>query len=184
MRPTDELIKEHSAISVMLDILVAACEKLSSGETVDADDLEHMLAFFKGFADGCHHRKEEQYLFPELEKIGIGRERGPVGVMLAEHDLGRKYIKGMTQALEEMKRGDGQSVPAFTQNARAYVNLLRAHIEKENNVLFPMAEMHLGNEAKVRLAEGFEVLEKEEIGEGRHEELHGLLGILKAEYLG
>lgn len=183
MRPTDELVQEHAAISTMLDVLDSACERLDSGEDVDTRDLDRMLEFLKVFADGCHHRKEEGFLFPELEKVGIGRERGPVGVMLAEHDLGRKYIKGMTQALEGMKSGDGRQVPSFTQNARAYIHLLRAHIEKENNVLFPMAEMRLGNEVKQQLASGFAKLEKEEIGEGRHEEFHVLLGTLKSTYL-
>jgi hemerythrin-like domain-containing protein len=57
------------------------------------------------------------------------------------------------------------------------------HIEKENNVLFPMADARLSPEAHRGLIKDFEKLELEEVGAGKHEEFHQVLHELKAAYL-
>jgi len=59
------------------------------------------------------------------------------------------------------------------------VGIPRDHIYKENNVLFPMADAHLGEGEMERLKAAFEKVESERIGEGKHEELHRLLNQLK-----
>ena len=182
-KPTEELMKEHSAIQLMLEILSEACTRLESGGKVVVTDLEKMLEFLKEFADGCHHAKEERHLFPALERAGIPRERGPIGVMLAEHNLGRSHIRRMSSAISGLAAGDTRAKEEFVQNARAYVHLLTMHIEKENKVLFPMADVHLPLEVQQGLARDFEKLELEEIGAGKHEEFHQLLHELKGVYL-
>ncbi|MEK9137361.1 MAG: hemerythrin domain-containing protein, partial [Bacteroidota bacterium] len=153
------------------------------GKVVDVRELARMLDFLKGFADGCHHGKEENILFPAMEKAGIPREHGPIGVMLGEHELGRKYIRGMGEALEREKAHDTSWASAFASSARAYRNLLTQHIEKENNILFPMADIHIAHDIQVRLSKEFEKLELERVGVGKHEEYHELLKSLKAAYL-
>jgi hemerythrin-like domain-containing protein len=177
-------MKEHSAILTMLQILEAVCQKLEASVDVGVSDMENILTFFKEFADGCHHRKEESLLFPQLERAGIPRERGPIGVMLAEHDLGRKYVREMNDGLKDFKTAqDRDGLRRFVTSARAYANLLTLHINKENNVLFPMADQCLDAEAQAFLSQGFEKLEREEVGEGRHEEFHEMLRQMKHTYL-
>jgi hemerythrin-like domain-containing protein len=185
MKPTEELIKEHHALLQMLDVLEQASGMLESGIDVDAHDLEKMLEFFRLFADGCHHAKEEQSLFPALEQAGIPRYHGPVGVMLAEHDLGRALIRGMIEALTglDSKRQPGQSAATFSRNARAYAALLRSHIEKENHVLFPMADAALTPDRQAEVSRQFTMIERKKVGAESHEALHRLLEGLKATYL-
>ena len=185
MRPTEKLIREHDAILTMLKILDRAVGASNSGDGTKVNDLRKMVDFLSGFADGCHHAKEEGYLFPALEQAGIPREHGPIGVMLAEHDLGRKYVKGMHEALDGAQRGEkfSQHRLAFTMNARAYANLLKAHIEKENNVLFPMADVALTEERQLELSKAFERLEAEKIGAESHEALYAVLRDLCGTYL-
>jgi len=60
------------------------------------------------------------------------------------------------------------------ENLRSYVQLLRAHINKENAVLFPMADQMLSPESQKELIEAFEIVESDEIGEGVHEKYHKL----------
>jgi hemerythrin-like domain-containing protein len=57
------------------------------------------------------------------------------------------------------------------------------HIEKENDVRFPMADKKLSKETQDQLQESFDALEKERIGVGKHEEFHSLLSELKQSYL-
>jgi hemerythrin-like domain-containing protein len=68
-------------------------------------------------------------------------------------------------------------------NAKGYVNLLRDHIYKEDNVLYPMADQNLSDNAQEELTKEFDRIEKEIIGEGKHEVYHELLKNLKSIYL-
>jgi hemerythrin-like domain-containing protein len=183
MVPTDELKQEHQGILLMLRILEKVAAKIESGEKTDLDHLERIVDFFRVFADKCHHGKEEDLLFPAMEKCGISKERGPIGVMLMEHQEGRRYVRGMADALDRYKKGDSSDLKEFSQNARDYISLLTQHINKEDQVLFPMGEKVLPKDVQAKLAEGFEKIEVERIGEGTHEELHKLLEKLEKIYL-
>ena len=183
MKPTDILKEEHRGIKLMLSILYRMCLKLQANEQVDLIHLEQSIEFFKGFADKCHHMKEENLLFPAMGKKGFPREAGPIAVMLDEHTIGRRYIAAMTEALSAMKKGNVGASFDFVKAARGYISLLSEHIEKEDNVLFPMAEMHLSDEVQSTLAKEFELVEREEIGESKHEEYHEMMKVLKGIYL-
>ncbi len=182
MTPTAILKEEHTLIVAMLQVIDAACAKLESGEPANTEHLAGMIDFIRNFADKCHHAKEEKLLFPALEAVGISRENGPIGVMLAEHIAGRNFVKGMDRSLEEMKRGNDAASEQFVADAREYVRLLDGHIMKENNVLFAMADERLSASRQQDLAEGFDRVEREEIGAGVHEKYHELLHRLRDLY--
>ena len=183
MRPTEQLKEEHKAIKLMLRILDRVCEKLESGEEVNLEHLEKIVEFIKVFADKCHHGKEEDLLFPAMEEAGIPKEGGPIGVMLTEHNLGRNYVKDLSDAVTKYKAGDRQVASKIVENARNYVGLLTPHINKEDNILYMMADMHLSKERQEKLLEEFEKVEHEIIGAGRHEEFHQLLHNLEEVYI-
>jgi hemerythrin-like domain-containing protein len=183
MNAMDELKNEHRAIECALDILSALAGRIHEPQAVE--DAERLLDFFRTFADKCHHGKEEALLFPALEQSGITRQGGPIGVMLAEHDVGRGHIREMAQAIVMLKQGANQpAAEIFGQHARAYVAMLKQHIFKEDNVLFVMAENRLSAAQKQSLLREFERVEKEIIGEGRHETYHQLLENLTNLYIG
>jgi DUF438 domain-containing protein len=100
MKPTEELKKEHEAIKLMVRIMGSVSDRLESGKKVDPKHLDSILEFIKVFADKCHHAKEEDLLFPVMEKAGIPKEGGPVGMMLLEHDEGRQYVKAMGEGIK------------------------------------------------------------------------------------
>lgn len=82
MKPTEQLKEEHKAIKLMLKVLEAMCRRLENKENIPKEHFEKVLEFIKVFADKCHHGKEEDLLFPAMEKAGIPREGGPLNVML------------------------------------------------------------------------------------------------------
>jgi hemerythrin-like domain-containing protein len=182
MKPTDILKEEHRHIELMLSILERMCRKLEANEQVNLNHLDQSIGFLKGFADACHHMKEENLLFPAMEKTGFSREAGPVAVMLHEHTLGRTYIAAMTAATAAMKQAGGNASAKFVEAARGYISLLSEHIAKEDNVLFHMADMHLSAETQSHLVREFERVEREEIGETAVEGYHTLLKTLKGTY--
>jgi len=182
MKAIRELKDEHGGVKVMLAILGKVCDRLEAGQRVDPKHLEEILEFLKVFVDKCHHAKEEDHLFPALEKAGIPKEGGPIGMMLHEHQAGRDFIRGMAQAAAALAGGDAGAAKRFAANARSYSDLLLQHIEKEDNVLYPMAEARLPANADEALTAAFGKVEEERVGHGRHEEFHRMMDRLKAVY--
>lgn len=174
----DDLRNEHEAILGGLKILDSVSNRVKAGTPTDAKDLTDFLGFLVEFADKCHHGKEEGILFPAMTAAGVPEQGGPIGVMLAEHVQGRKLIGQMKAAVAA-----GPGPVNFAQPAEEYAALLRAHIQKENGVLFPMAEKVLDAPTLKRIYEGFEEHESKVIGHGRHERLHAMLEELSRTYL-
>lgn len=125
-------MEEHDAIKLMLKILDAVCKKIQLGEKVEFEHLDQILEFLRTFADKCHHGKEESLLFPAMEKAGIPRESGPIGVMVREHEIGRKFIKDLSNAISDYKRSKIDATPKIVEIAKSYIELLTQHIEKED----------------------------------------------------
>jgi hemerythrin-like domain-containing protein len=138
--PIARLLDDHRAILRALDLLDTAAARPPDGAPPAAwwGDL---IAWLRAFADANHHGKEERCLFPALAKAGLPSDVGPVAVMLEEHDRGRSLLRAM-------ESGDAG---ARARAARDYVWLLREHIDKENAVLFPLADAALDEPARERL---------------------------------
>ena len=183
MDAIDELKAEHRGIESALRILARIAKTITRPESTDVQkDAHNLIEFFKIFADACHHGKEEGYLFPVLEQMGVSRAGGPIGMMLNEHELGRKLIKEMDTALSRSREGKENATAAFQNAATEYIDLLHRHIFKEDNVLFEIAIQRLSKVRLQTLAEDFERLEQEKIGVGRHETFHRLLEGLEKKY--
>jgi hemerythrin-like domain-containing protein len=181
MTATEELMTEHRAIERMLAVLDAAAGRLEAGERVRPDVFRDAVDFVRNFADRCHHGKEEDNLFPRLEELGVPREGGPLGVMLFEHDEGRAYIGAIADAVDAYEGGDEGAARTIASNARGYVDLLRGHIQKEERVLFPMADQVLSEDDQRSLEESFERIETDVMGAGVHERYHRMLDELERE---
>lgn len=184
MKPTEQLIEEHVAVKQMLKVMDKVSQKLEAGERVDARHLESIIDFIQVFVDKCHHGKEEGLLFPAMVKAGIPKEGGPIGVMLTEHDPGRRHVQEMVSGIDGYKNDNKAAASIIAQNARGYIQLLEQHIYKEDNILYPMADKTLTLDKQSQLLEDFEKLERKVIGVGKHEELHNTLSFLQSEYLG
>lgn len=174
----DDLRLDHDALLSALKVLDRMSADIGSGSRPEKVDLADFVGFLKEFADKCHHGKEEGLLFPALLDAGLPERGGPVEVMLAEHAQGRDYIKEMETAI-----ATGPDYLTFSHGAHAYSALLKSHIQKENDVLFPMAEETLEKPRMDELYGSFQGHEEKVIGHGRHEELHQMLRNLNTKYL-
>lgn len=175
-KATEDLRNEHESILHVFSILD---RMLSSTTKSDVDNLQfgnELVNFLIIFADKCHHGKEEDILFKELENKGVQNEGGPIGAMLLEHKQGREYIALMNQSL------DSQDLANFKNTAIKYRDLLRNHIAKENNILFMMADRLLDNKKQDDLFAKFENHEETVIGHGVHEELHAKIHTWENDY--
>ncbi|RMD97931.1 MAG: hemerythrin [Deltaproteobacteria bacterium] len=167
MKATEILTAEHHVIEAVLRVLRRIVEETTQKGSLDEGAAQEAIDFFRNFADHCHHSKEEERLFPAMEAHGFPRQAGPIAVMLHEHVMGRECVKGMAESLHGAATGDPQRRSAFQQHAQAFIDLLHAHIEKENSILFRMADQALSETAKAELLEEFRRVESEAGGK-RH----------------
>ncbi|MGH9344393.1 MAG: hemerythrin domain-containing protein [Terriglobia bacterium] len=172
---TSVLRQEHESIRAMLDFTEGVSGKMSRGEPAPPEVLAKVMDFIRLFVDQCHHSKEEEILFPMLEKKGIPTSGGPLGMMLMEHDRARGLIQEMSEAVEAYNPGSQGPGERWTRAAWDYSDLMHDHFGKEEEVLFRMADNILSPEEQAALASGFERLEKEKIGPGRHEQLRAMM---------
>ena len=179
MTPTEILIDEHRLILEVLDSLEEAADRLDGGAYVDPGLFLDAAEFISGFADRCHHGKEEDILFVAMTARDMPQDSGPVAVMLHEHDEGRRYTTVFRTAAEQLKAGDASAADDVVRNVFDYVNLLREHIAKEDNVLFPMADQIIPADAMQKVSEEFERVVAADVAKGIPSKYRGLADDLK-----
>lgn len=182
MKPTEILMQEHRIIEQVLNCLEKISEEAKSNERLEREPIENALDFFKRFADQCHHGKEEDHLFPLAHERGIPKEGGPIGQMLLEHTIGREAIRKMEDAIPTASEGDSSALASFLEGAQEYVQLLRAHIQKEDQVLFPMADRVLSSEDQEKLLASFQEAETTLHDPGTHQACIGIANRLADRY--
>lgn len=183
MRSTEELKREHVHIKTALRILGAVADRVEKGQAVAEADIDGLIEFLMVYADKCHHAKEEDCLFPALLAKGMPKEGGPIGIMLDDHVLGRQFIGKMRDAVAGRRAGQADASAKFANAARGYIGLLTEHIEKEDDMLFPMADDSLSRDEDLRMSQQFAVFEVERIGAGRHDEMEARIARLERAWL-
>ncbi|MCP5070958.1 MAG: hemerythrin [bacterium] len=138
--PTAMLREEHQLILQVVRSLSARIAADRTGDPLDYDFMARYITFFRLFADACHHGKEEELLFPGLEAHGLPHDAGPIAVMLYEHEQGRSLVRSMEASLDGARDGDERASSELRSAAEGFIELIVAHIGKENNILFSMAD--------------------------------------------
>jgi DUF438 domain-containing protein len=118
-----------------------------------------LLEYFVGYVDGCHNKKEEGHLFPLIERRGIPRQGGPLAVMLAEHEQSRALLAELRPLAEAYAGGDRGKLADLRRAYATYVDLLKNHFWKENDILYPAAEKVMSPEDGTAVVAGIEAVE-------------------------
>ncbi|MBI2459040.1 MAG: hemerythrin domain-containing protein [Parcubacteria group bacterium] len=154
-KATEMLTNEHKNILLAIAGLFNQCAKDEQSGAISHDFYQSEIDFIRNYADKFHHAKEEDILFVELNKDSANPHCNPTEQMLYEHDLGRQYVKELATGLEI------NNLAGVLAGARGYGNLLKDHIYKEDNILYPMADEALSQEIKDKLLEKFERIARE-----------------------
>ena len=181
MEATDILMEEHRIIGRVLTALETQARRAQAGSAVRPDFFRNATAFFRNFADGCHHRKEEEPFLMAMMDSGLSNQTGPIAIMLAEHERGREYNRAIEKAARAIERGEIPARDDLIRNALEYAAFLRQHIRRENEFLFPMADWLIPPPAQKKLAAEFERFERDETGTGVHQKYRRLAEDLEKE---
>jgi hemerythrin-like domain-containing protein len=164
VNPIEKLKAEHQIILKGIDLLEKGVSFVEAGTDISPDYFRKAIDFIRNYADRYHHAKEENILFTRLAQVGFSPKAGPVAVMLFEHDQSRGFISKLESANERYAAGDKNAVTEIIENARIYAALLRQHIQKEDIVLYPMAENALGDAGVEQMQSDFDRVEQEKSG--------------------
>lgn len=181
MKATDILREEHRLIERLLNALEAAAQKLEQGHEVPPELLLEAVDFNLAFTDGCHHRKEENALFPALVAQGMPERAGPIAAMLREHQQGRQFCQQMREAVLRLPSGDRSARPMLVANVYEYVEFRRRHITRENSILFEMAERIIPAGAHSEILAAMEQIEREDLAAGAKPTYRALVETLERE---
>lgn len=133
---TKNLENDHVSILRLIDVM----EEMVKLPQANVTHLEEVVELIRKFADGLHHAKEENLLFPLMAEKGFSMQQGPIAVMLMDHQHGRAFVKGMAENIQLYKEGQTSALNLIYNNMKGYAELLTNHIAKENNILFRMAD--------------------------------------------
>ncbi|MBI5745465.1 MAG: DUF438 domain-containing protein [Nitrospirae bacterium] len=134
------LVSEHEMILHFLDELEKlnqAAQKMA-GYSTNKDEVKKVMHIAEHLIGAePHHQREEEVLFPEVEKRGVS---GPPQVMRMEHEDLRRRKHELMEISETSDKLDFNTFrKRLDATARFIVLTLRDHIFKENNILYPMA---------------------------------------------
>jgi len=180
MDPIRTLMDEHQLILKSLDALDEYVEQAAPAPK----DLALFVKFIREFADAFHHGKEEDILFAEMQANGFPANAGPLAVMLAEHDEGRRLTGRMAAVAEQAGAWSAADLEQVRDAAHGYTELLRGHIHKEDNILYPMAQGHLPESSWQQIAKRFDEFAQAKATSGDEQRLRALAADLVERYGG
>ncbi len=181
-RPLTILMEEHRLIESALGSLETCALEVDGGLALERAIARDYAEFLKGFADAWHHGKEEDILFRRMVERGFSAESGPVAVMLHEPREGRALV-GRIAAVGAADGAVSDSERAtFLAASRGFVPLLRQHIQKEDNILYPMSERVLSAAEFETMLSDFEAFERAAGADGTRDRFSALAERLVASF--
>jgi len=137
--PAHTFAQENAALLaelVALDRTVAQLRELAEDEP-PGDELLSIRERLNALSDvEKHYLRKEHLLFPYLEKHGI---TGPPKVMWGKHDETRALLRSASEALAAAPETAGQARAVIDLTVRPAAQAIRDMIEREENILLPMA---------------------------------------------
>ncbi len=152
---TQNLENDHVSILKLIDVM----NKMVQLPDANVSHLEEVVELIRKFADGLHHAKEENLLFPLMAEKGFSVQHGPIAVMLMDHEQGRAFVRGIADQIQIYKAGQLSALNLVFANMSGYCDLLSNHIAKENNILFRMADNAFTTNDQYSLMEQFSTID-------------------------
>lgn len=171
MMPIGPLMIEHRLIERMIALMEKALQKAESQKRVNTRFIETSTRFIRDYADRCHHGKEEDILFRELEQKAISEDHKRIlHELVEEHKWGRETTARLEKAKTKYENGDKDALSEIIECLRLLVDFYPKHIKKEDKHFFiQIMDYFSETEKEALLREGYEfdsdLLHEEHVGE-------------------
>jgi hemerythrin-like domain-containing protein len=158
MLPIGPLMIEHRLIERMIKVMKEELSRMETERKADLLFIETAVDFIRTYADRCHHGKEEDILFRDLEKKAMSEEhKKTMNELIEEHRWGRQTTRELLQAKEQYQQGDVEALPTIVDRMTSLVDFYPKHIEKEDKHFFmPVMDYFTQEEKAAMLKEEYE----------------------------
>ncbi len=137
MMPAGPLMIEHRLIERMIKLLEKQLKVIEEKKEVNLPFIDDAIDFIRNYVDKCHHGKEEDFLFSDLEKKDISDNHKKIlNELIEEHIYGRETLKRLSEAKEEYAEGDMSKINDIMSQIKKLVELYPKHIKKEDKDFF------------------------------------------------
>jgi hemerythrin-like domain-containing protein len=137
MMPIGPLMIEHRLIERMIALMEKELHRIEAENTVQVTLIENMVDFIRMYADRCHHGKEEDILFRDLEQKDLPAEyQNIMQELIQEHVYGRNTVGKLVAAKEQYLKGNSESLEVIKEAFRELIAFYPRHIEKEDKHFF------------------------------------------------
>ncbi len=155
MIPIGPLMREHRRIERMVELMRRELKKAELKNRMDPDFIYATVDFFRMYADRCHHGKEEDILFRDLEKRELTSEhRAGMDDLINDHKIGRDLVKELLTANEAYVRNEEGAFERIVETLNKLIEFYPEHIEKEDKEFFyPCMEYFSADEKDAMLKE-------------------------------
>ena len=168
--PMKKLVDEH----VLIKRWVALIPEVINNLDVDSEEGRQLLLdgvdFIRSYADKYHHAKEEEILFKYFDE-----DLDILKAMHEDHERGRSHVRAILEALERKDKA------TIAEHLNAYRELLKEHIKKEDEILYPWMDRNLSDSQIGELFSKFNTTD-EQIGFSP-DKYEGFINHLEKKYL-
>ena len=143
MTGVDRLFGEHPVIMRAVEDLSGLVDEMELDAQDNRDRLAVMMTFFREYADLFHHEKEESILWPALVHAGLRWDDGVIAEVRRDHELERSMLQSLRHSSLQSSAWSLVERQRVIDVCRRFVEYMRQHINKENEIVRPLIEERL-----------------------------------------
>lgn len=134
---------EHRTLAALLHALRHLVRELRGGAVKpDFTLLRAIVYYIDAYPDRLHHPKEELHLFTALERRTHEAD-ADLRILRAEHENGARLIRDLGHELLRYEHEGAAGFAMFAAAVEAYASFYYQHMEREENLIIPLALHHL-----------------------------------------
>ena len=175
--PVGPLVHEHRVIERMIAAMRERLDAIEESGRIDPTFVDTATDFIRTYADRCHHGKEEDILFRELDSKDLSAEVAEaMEDLIQDHVFGRKTTRQLIDANQAYKDGNASALGDIESAMRTLVEFYPTHIEKEDRHFFKACLDYLTQPEQQAMLREYDAFDKELI----HEKYRGVVESLEA----
>jgi len=131
------LLEEHRNIKKLLHVLEQELDEFDRSKSPDYEILQAIIDYFQDYPEGYHHPKEDM-VFEKL-KLRDPAVAKRIGDIEDEHEIETVRLAKFAQAVGDILAGREVLRQNFHDVVQDFIAHQRAHMDKEELMLFPAA---------------------------------------------
>ncbi len=147
--PIGPLMVEHRLIERMIALMGLQIQRIGDTGQVDVHFIDTAVDFIRTYADACHHGKEEDILFRDLQEKDLDpKDERIMNELIEEHAWARVTTGKLVDARKRYAQGEKEAVDEIIEIMKSLVEFYPKHIEKEDRDFFKASMVYLTQEER------------------------------------